>query len=131
MSRIVFLFSLIICINSSLLAQVIEDNTDALGVAVFNGSMLYGAGASFYDVNEDGWDDLTICIPGAPTRFYLNVLGQFQLHSSFDNIYDSKSCLWADYDEDGDNDLLLFAEMVPCNCLSKQTVSFLFKVPRC
>jgi hypothetical protein len=88
-------------------AQVIEDNTEALGIAVFNGSMLYGAGASFFDVNEDGWDDLTICIPGAPTRFYLNVQGQFELHSSFDNIYDSKTCLWADYDEDGDNDLFI------------------------
>jgi hypothetical protein len=125
MSRIVFLFSLIICINSSLLAQVIEDNTDALGVAVFNGSMLYGAGASFYDVNEDGWDDLTICIPGAPTRFYLNVLGQFQLHSSFDNIYDSKSCLWADYDEDGDNDLFIIRRDGPMQ-LFKQTDSLVF-----
>lgn len=107
------------------MAQVIEDNTEALGVAVFNGPMLYGAGASFYDVNEDGWDDLTICIPGAPTRFYLNVQGQFQLHSSFDNIYDSKSCLWADYDEDGDNDLFIIHRDGPMQ-LFKQTDSLVF-----
>lgn len=125
MSRIALLFCLIICSNSSLQAQVIEDNTDALGVAVFNGSMLYGAGASFYDVNEDGWDDLTICIPGAPTRFYLNVQGQFQLHSSFDNIYDSKTCLWADYDEDGDNDLFVIHRDGPMQ-LFRQTDNLVF-----
>jgi len=107
------------------MAQVIQDNTEALGVAVFNGPMLYGAGASFYDVNEDGWDDLTICIPGAPTRFYLNVQGQFQLHSSFDNIYDSKSCLWADYDEDGDNDLFIIHRDGPLQ-LFKQTDTLVF-----
>ena len=108
------------------MAQVIEDNTEALGVAVLIGPMLYGAGASFYDVNEDGWDDLTICIPGAPTRFYLNVQGQFQLHSSFDNIYDSKTCLWADYDEDGDNDLVIIRRDGPQQ-LFKQIDSLVFQ----
>jgi hypothetical protein len=125
MSRKFILLCLLIGLTTSSNAQVIEDNTEALGVAVFIGPMLYGAGASFYDVNEDGWDDLTICIPGAPTRFYLNVLGQFQLHSSFDNIYDSKSCLWADYDEDGDNDLFIIHRDGPMQ-LFKQTDSLVF-----
>jgi hypothetical protein len=125
MSRKFILLCLLIGLITSSNAQVIEDVTEALGVAVFNGPMLYGAGASFYDVNEDGWDDLTICIPGAPTRFYLNVQGQFQLHSSFDNIYDSKSCLWADYDEDGDNDLFIIHRDGPMQ-LFKQTDTLVF-----
>ena len=126
MKRKLVLLSVLFLSQLSNTAQVIEDYTQALGVAVFNGSMLYGAGASFFDVNEDGWDDLTICIPGAPTRLYINVQGQFQLNSSFDNIYDSKTCLWADYDEDGDNDLVVIRRDGPQQ-LFKQIDSLVFQ----
>jgi hypothetical protein len=32
----------------------------------------YGGGASFYDVNGDGWDDLTFCNSGTDIVLYLN-----------------------------------------------------------
>ena len=125
MSRIFILMFSFFGFSNCIRSQIIDDYTEDLGVAIFNGSMLYGAGASFFDVNEDGWDDLTVCISGAPTRFYLNQQGQFQLVNSFDNIYDSKTCLWADYDEDGDNDLFVIRRNGP-HQLFKQTDSLVF-----
>jgi hypothetical protein len=92
---------------NALCAQVFLDVTESQGIAALNASTMYGTGSSFFDVNEDGWDDLTICISGGATRLYINNQGAFQLHTSFDNIYDSKTCLWGDYDEDGDNDLFI------------------------
>ncbi len=88
-------------------AQVFQDVTQSQGIAALNASTLYGTGSSCFDVNEDGWDDLTICISGGATRLYINNQGTFQLHTAFENIYDSKTCLWGDYDEDGDNDLFI------------------------
>lgn len=107
------------------LAQVFTDVTAELGVAAISGSTIYGGGASAFDVNEDGWDDLTLCIPGAPTRLYINNQGVFQLLTSFENIYDSKTCLWGDYDEDGDNDLFVIKRDGPSQ-LFVQTDSLVF-----
>jgi FG-GAP-like repeat/ASPIC and UnbV len=66
-----------------------------------------GAGFSFFDVNEDGWDDLTFCTNGGPTRYYQNNQGTFELTYSFPNMGIATSCVWADIDEDGDNDLIV------------------------
>mgnify|MGYP006920592017 CR=1 FL=1 len=56
-----------------MLAQVFSDVTAAYGIAALNASTMYGTGSSCFDVNEDGWDDLTICISGGATRLYMNV----------------------------------------------------------
>lgn len=92
---------------NELIAQVFVDVTEAQGIAALNASTMYGTGSSFFDVNEDGWDDLTVCIASGATRLYINNQGVFQLHTAFENIYDAKTCLWGDYDEDGDNDLFI------------------------
>jgi hypothetical protein len=106
-------------------AQVFQDVTQSQGIAALNGSTMYGTGASCFDVNEDGWDDLTICIAGGETRLYINNQGVFQLHNTFENIYDSKTCLWGDYDEDGDNDLFVIRRDGPSQ-LFVQTDSLVF-----
>jgi hypothetical protein len=110
---------------NSLIAQVFVDVTEAQGIAALNASTMYGTGSSCFDVNEDGWDDLTICISGGATRLYINNQGAFQLHTSFENIYDSKTCLWGDYDEDGDNDLFIIKRDGPSQ-LFVQTDSLVF-----
>lgn len=110
-------------INSN--SQVFADVTDELGIAAMNGATFYGVGSSFFDVNEDGWDDLTICIAGGATRLYMNNQGVFQLQYAFDNIYDAKTCLWGDYDEDGDNDLFIIKRDGPSQ-LFVQTDSLVF-----
>ena len=109
----------------SLKAQVFVDVTDELGIAAMNGATFYGVGSSFFDVNEDGWDDLTICIAGGATRLYMNNQGVLQLQYAFDNIYDAKTCLWGDYDEDGDNDLFIIKRDGPSQ-LFVQTDSLVF-----
>ncbi len=121
------LIATLVCCSYSLicLPQLFQDVTDSWGVAALNASSMYGNGASAYDVNEDGWDDLTVCIAGAPTRLYMNIGGTFVLHTTFANIYDSKTCLWGDYDEDGDNDLFIIKRDGPSQ-LFIQTDSLIF-----
>ena len=103
----IHIFIILSICSVSLNAQVFIDVTDTYGIAALNASTMYGTGSSCFDVNEDGWDDITICISGGATRLYMNNQGVFQLHAAFDNIYDAKTCLWGDYDEDGDNDLFI------------------------
>lgn len=109
----------------SMNAQVFEDITEIQGIAALNGSTFYGVGSSCFDVNEDGWDDLTLCIAGGATRLYMNNQGVFQLHAAFENVYDAKTCLWGDYDEDGDNDLFVIKRDGPSQ-LFVQTDSLIF-----
>jgi hypothetical protein len=106
-------------------AQVFSDVTTQYGIAALNASTFYGTGSSCFDVNEDGWDDLTICISGGATRLYINNQGTFQLQNAFENIYDAKTCLWGDYDEDGDNDLFIIKRDGPSQ-LFVQTDSLVF-----
>lgn len=67
----------------------------------------FGSGVSFFDVDEDGWDDLTLCTDTGDTRYYRNVLGQFVFTYNFKNTKNSKSCVWGDINEDGFNDLIV------------------------
>ena len=67
----------------------------------------FGSGVSFFDVDEDGWDDLTLCTDTGDTRYYRNVLGQFVFTYNFKNTKNAKSCVWGDINEDGFNDLVV------------------------
>ena len=67
----------------------------------------FGSGISVFDVDEDGWDDLTICSYNLPTRYFHNNQGQLVPTSSFPNSKNAKSCIWADLDNDGLNDLIV------------------------
>ncbi|MFM2227415.1 MAG: hypothetical protein RL664_758 [Bacteroidota bacterium] len=125
MIRICFAIFLSVITSYKGFSQNFIDVSNEWGIAALNASTLYGTGSSAFDVNEDGWDDLTICIAGAPTRLYINQQGTFQLHTTFENIYDSKTCLWGDYDEDGDNDLFIIKRDGPSQ-LFVQTDSLVF-----
>ena len=67
----------------------------------------FGSGVSFFDVDEDGWDDLTFCTDSGDTRYYRNIQGQFIFTYNFKNTKNAKSCVWGDLDEDGYNDLIV------------------------
>ena len=67
----------------------------------------FGSGVSFFDVDEDGWDDLTLCTDTGDTRYYRNVQGQFIFTYNFKNTKNAKACVWGDLDEDGYNDLIV------------------------
>lgn len=107
MKHIVSLVLILLLWNISSSAQTFIDVSASTGFSVLSQSSGWGNGVSFFDVDEDGWDDLTVCVAGAPTRFYKNNSGSFELHSVFFNDQETKACVWLDIDEDGDNDLFI------------------------
>ena len=70
-------------------------------------NVISGAGVSFVDFNQDGFDDISI-----PTNddnsilFFKNSNNKFDLvNFNIDFPYQVKQILWIDYDNDGDKDI--------------------------
>lgn len=86
--------------------QNFTDETSALGINVVSASGNQGSGVSFYDIDKDGWDDITFCPNNAPIVIYHNLGGTgFEALSPIPNTFESKAPCWIDYDNDGDADL--------------------------
>ncbi len=76
------------------------------GSSFGNGTL--GGGISFFDFDNDGWDDITVTSElGQPVRFYRNQGGSFvQVDLGIaDHLGETKSVVWVDFDNDGDYDL--------------------------
>ena len=72
----------------------------------------FGAGLSFYDFNQDGWDDLSFGLSTDTLAIYINNQGVFQAAPV--RVYNSgvvKMVLWVDYDNDGHLDLFYTNEL--------------------
>lgn len=71
---------------------------------------LLGGGISFYDYDNDGWDDITLATQaGDDIKIFHNNNGSYQ-EVSLNGISvtcESKSVVWVDIDNDGDNDLFV------------------------
>ena len=75
-----------------------------------------GGGVSFYDFNNDGWDDLTIgTSAGDSMEFYQNFNGNFvRLAPLIDDTSEVKQVNWVDIDNDGDKDLFIVRPSQGC-----------------
>ncbi len=80
------------------------DIAPGLGVT-YESDFGFMVGASTYDFNKDGWDDLTICTNNHGIRTFQNNDGNFEeifLFDYLDGFF--KTPTWVDLDNDGDAD---------------------------
>lgn len=76
------------------------------GISFLYGNTQFGNGMSFYDFDQDGWDDLTLSQPTYGTTIYKNNEGNFSPIAQIPSGLDTKSVLWFDMNNDGFMDLL-------------------------
>ena len=89
------------------------DLATSLGLGSACGTTYLGNGISFYDFDNDGWDDITLNTEsGQSIRFFKNVNGSFQeLTLSIPEInYQTKQLNWVDFDNDSDKDLFITSD---------------------
>jgi hypothetical protein len=89
-------------------AQVYFNLASGQEVSALPDAIEYGSGMSFYDFNNDGWDDLTFTMTDDSLVFYQNNQGNFERISSI--VYGEgqvKQLLWVDYNNDSHLDFAL------------------------
>lgn len=89
--------------------QYFTEKSNDFGIlAASSSSDYWGSGVSFFDFNQDGWDDLSFALENDTQAFYLNTQNGFQkVNLGVYSPGSSKQLLWLDYDNDGDFDLLM------------------------
>ena len=103
----------LILISFTTKAQIaFQNNPISLGLNFSTGSSFLGSGVSFYDYNDDGWDDLTFATgDGQNIKFFKNNLGVFSEETLITGItYRTKQINWVDIDNDGDKDLFVTSD---------------------
>lgn len=86
----------------------------AQGITALNQNPVWGAGASFFDFDDDGWDDLSFPMKNDSIKFYRNNNGTFEAMPSFGpNVGDAKQVCWFDMDNDGDRDAIITYYLAP------------------
>lgn len=92
---------LVLCVQAN--AQFTLLNDISLYAGTQHGD--YGNGISLYDINKDGYDDITICTKNEGVIIYLNYNLSFELYQPIPFIDgDLKHPIWVDYDNDNDPD---------------------------
>ena len=97
------------CVATGNTQILFEERAFSLGINITGSFSTQLGGVSFYDYDNDGWDDLTFASKeNFPVRFFKNNAGTF-VEETFNMTISghSKQVLWVDYDNDGDNDLFV------------------------
>ena len=106
---VIIIFSL-----NLLKAQVtFGESANQLGVFINCEYTFLGNGITFFDYDNDGWDDITVAsAEGEPIYFLKNINGNFvsQTLNISDNNARNKQVNWVDIDNDGDNDLFITSD---------------------
>ena len=107
-----FLFSGMATCPGGLRAQVFLNASDAFNITQYNWDGHYGSGITLADWDNDGWPDLTFGTTTGAIRTWRNLGG-----TGFEMIAlpwlsegETKALLWADFDNDGDDDLFVLEE---------------------
>lgn len=89
-----------------------EANSLGCGDSTYGTGSL-GGGVAFFDFDQDGWDDLTLATgEGLPIRFFKNDNGFFtEVDLGIDNTFETKTVQWVDFDNDGDYDFFVTANL--------------------
>jgi hypothetical protein len=96
-------------------AQTFVNEQDSRGVDAPVSYSIMGEGASFYDFNQDGWDDLSFCQTDVPPVFYENQEGTFiEVDLGIPGDGEIKHLTWVDFDNDGDPDIFYSMKDGPC-----------------
>lgn len=98
-------------LSNVLVAQISFSESSAdQNINVSHGNKSFVGGISFFDFNNDGWDDLSFSSQdGFPLYFYQNNNGFLTpvTLNLVDNLNDTRQLNWVDIDNDGDNDLFV------------------------
>jgi len=110
--RFILSISLMVFFDAAL-AQISFQNTpEQLGINVICENAENGSGITFFDYDNDGWDDLSIATAENNTvRFFKNINGFFaEQNINIDNSNSTKQINWIDIDNDGDHDLFITSD---------------------
>lgn len=98
-----------VSLTLALSGQTYTDISSIQGISPsYNSGDNWGSGVSFYDINNDGWDDLTYTRESDSIYVYFNHEGDFEKTALNIPVQQRiKQALWVDFDNDGDNDLMV------------------------
>ncbi len=113
MKALKVIIGIFILFSSNLIGQIqFSEEASLLGCGDSSyGLGWLGGGISFFDFDNDGWDDLTVSSEsGDPVRFFKNNGGNFsEITFNFfsDPLFETKTVQWVNFDNDDDYDLFV------------------------